>query len=168
MICSVGPFVRISPSEISIADLSAWRQIHRIGSDFRKNPAWYQGQSPFQYDDNTCGVFNLNNPKKASARRKLFLTANVRSIVIEWEPQVIQLVNLTVQKMKTDLIEDGECDIMKWWTLQAADVAAGLAFGGGFSNVAQGKVRTCTKTVTVSYRANVRLQIAENPDDRRH
>lgn len=85
-------------------------------------------------------MFNLFDPKKASARRKLFLTANVRSIVTEWEPQVVQLVNLTMQKMKRDLTEKGECDVMKWWTLQTADVAAELAFGGGFSNVAQGKV----------------------------
>lgn len=133
--------MRVSPSEIAIADFSAWRQIHRVGSDFRKNPAWYQGQSPFQYDDHTCGVFGLVDPKVASTRRRLFQTAGTRKIISEWEPQVVQLVNSTIQKMKQALESSGKCDVMKWWTLQAADVSAELAFGNGFSNVATGKVR---------------------------
>lgn len=144
--------MRISPSEIAIADFPACRQIHRVGSDFRKNAAWYQGQSPQQYDDQTCGVFGLVDPKAASLRRRLFLTAGTRKIVSEWEPEVVQLVNLTIQKMKQDLETHGKCDAMKWWTLQAADVSAELAFGDDFSNVANGKVcvtKSCISIIPV-------------------
>jgi len=126
--------VRISPTEIAVADIDAWRQIHRVGSDFRKNPKWYQGQSPVQYDDNTVGVFGLNDPKKASARRKLFQTAGTKKIVAEWEPQVIQLVDLTIERIKRDL-KAGQCDVMKWWTLMTSDVLGDLAFGESFDNV---------------------------------
>jgi len=35
-----GPFVRISPTEIAISDLDAFKRIHRIGDGFPK-PDWY-------------------------------------------------------------------------------------------------------------------------------
>jgi len=141
---SSGPFVRISPTEIAIADIEAWRQIHRVGSDFRKNPKWYQAQAPSQYDDNTCGVFGLNDPKKASARRQLFLRAGTRKIAAEWDPQIKQLVDLTVEKIKRDL-RTGQCDVMKWWTLMTADVVGDLAFGESFNNVKNEKVHSCRR-----------------------
>ena len=127
--------MRIAPTEIAVADIEAWRQIHRIGSDFKKNPKWYQGQSPIQTDDATCGVFGLVDPKKASARRKLFQQAGTKKIVAEWEPNIIQLTRLTIHKIRSDLESTGRCDVMKWWTFMATDVSAELAFGESFGTV---------------------------------
>ena len=36
-----GPYVRLSPTEIAVADPTAFSQIHRIGSGFVKTQ-WYQ------------------------------------------------------------------------------------------------------------------------------
>lgn len=139
MLTMAGPFVRIAPTEIAIADIDAWRQIHRVGSSFRKYAGFYQRMSPLQYNDETCGVFSICDPKKASARRRLFLTAGTKKIVSEWEPQVIELTQLVVRKIKQDL-KIGQCDVMKWWTLLASDVSGELAFGENFKGVESGKV----------------------------
>lgn len=96
-----GPYVRIAPSEISTSSIEAHRQIHRMGTEFIKAP-WYQGQSPTQYDDNTCGVFGLRNQKVAAARRKLFQQAGTKAAVLQWESVVVGLVRQTVEKIKRD------------------------------------------------------------------
>lgn len=36
-----GPFVRIAPTELSVADLPSFKTVHRVGSDFNKS-GWYQ------------------------------------------------------------------------------------------------------------------------------
>ncbi|KAF2687581.1 cytochrome P450 monooxygenase [Lentithecium fluviatile CBS 122367] len=116
-----GPYVRIAPSEVAIADLEAYRIIHRVGLDFNKAP-WYQGQVPSQYNDETCGVFGILNNKTASYRRRLFQTAGTRRIVAEREPQI-----------------HGFSDVMKWWTFMASDVTGSLAFGESFGNTRTGE-----------------------------
>lgn len=138
-----GPFVRIAPTEVAVADIDAWRQIHRVGSNFRKNPNFYQRMSPLAYDDETGGVFNICDPKKASTRRRLFLTAGTKKIVNEWEPQIVELTQLAVQKIKQDL-KSGQSDVMKWWTLLASDVSGELAFGENFRGVENGEVGLST------------------------
>jgi cytochrome P450 len=131
-----GPYVRIAPHEVAIADIQAYHTIHRIGSDFNKGP-WYAKQVPCQYSDETSGVFNILSNKAASRRRRLFQAAGTRNIVAEWEPQVIELANLAVQRIQADL-EHGQCDIMKWWTFLASDVTGSLAFGEPFGNLKTG------------------------------
>lgn len=96
-----GPYVRIAPGEISTSSIEAHRQIHRMGTEFIKAP-WYQGQSPTQYDDNTCGVFGLRNQKVAAARRKLFQQAGTKAAVLQWESVVVGLVTQAVEKIKRD------------------------------------------------------------------
>lgn len=96
-----GPYVRIGPSEISTTSIEAYRQIHRIGTEFIKGP-WYQNQSPTQYDDNTCGVFGLRNQKVAAARRRLFQQAGTKAAVLQWEPVVVGFAKLAVEKIKRD------------------------------------------------------------------
>lgn len=134
-----GPFVRVAPNEVAVADIEAWRRIHRIGSEFNKGP-WYQGQSPVQYNDETCGVFNIRNNKTASQRRRLFQTAGTKKVVAEWEPRVVALVDLTVTKIKQEIQSHGKSDIMKWWTFMTSDVLGDLAFGESFDNVANAQV----------------------------
>ncbi|KAJ4287556.1 hypothetical protein N0V90_012259 [Kalmusia sp. IMI 367209] len=116
----VGPYVRIAPHEVAIADIRAYRVIHRIGSDFNKGP-WYAKQVPSQQNDETSGVFGILNNKVASRRRRLFQAAGGKNIVAEWEPQVIELAALA------------------WWTFLASDVTGSLAFGEPFGNLKNGK-----------------------------
>ncbi|CAO2657984.1 Nn.00g072440.m01.CDS01 [Neocucurbitaria sp. VM-36] len=129
-VCS---YVRIGPQEVAIADIEAFRIIHRVGSDYSKGP-WYQGQAPSQTTDETSGVFNIASNKKAAHRRRLFQSAGTRKIVAEWEPQIVELANTAVEKIKRDLEKYGSSDIMKWWTFMASDVTGMLAFGESFNN----------------------------------
>ncbi|KAF2114292.1 cytochrome P450 [Lophiotrema nucula] len=133
-----GPYVRIAPREIAIADFDAFRTIHRIGSDFNKGP-WYQGQAPGQDSDDNSGVFCVLSNKAASHRRRRFQAAGTRKVVAEWEPQVVELVDLTVHRIQHDLQHRGESDVMKWWTFLASDVTGSLAFGEPFGNVQNGE-----------------------------
>ncbi|KAK4500352.1 hypothetical protein PRZ48_008541 [Zasmidium cellare] len=128
-----GPYVRIAPSEISTSSIEAHRQIHRIGTEFIKAP-WYQGQTPTQYDDNTCGVFGLRNQKVAAARRRLFQQAGTKAAVLQWKPVVTGLVKLAIGKIKRDASQ-GTADVAKWFSLLTSDVLSSLAFGEPFRMV---------------------------------
>ncbi|KAF2166629.1 hypothetical protein M409DRAFT_23262 [Zasmidium cellare ATCC 36951] len=128
-----GPYVRIAPSEISTSSIEAHRQIHRISTEFIKAP-WYQGQTPTQIDDNTCGVFGLRNQKVASARRRLFQQAGTKAAVVQWEPVVVGLVKAVIGKIKRDASQ-GTADVAKWFSLLTSDVLSSLAFGEPFRMV---------------------------------
>lgn len=126
----IGPFVRVAPQEVSISDLDSVRQIHRIGTPFRK-AAWYKKITQ-QPPDDQCTVFVIQDPRKASARRKLFQRSATRAAVQQWEPAVARLANLTVQKIKKDISAKGTADVAKWWSMMAADVLTSLAFGESY------------------------------------
>ncbi|KAG6106322.1 hypothetical protein E4U14_004684 [Claviceps sp. LM454 group G7] len=125
-----GPFVRVAPREVSISDLDSVRQIHRIGTPFRK-AAWYKKITQ-QPPDDQCTVFAIQDPRKASARRKLFQRSTTRAAVQQWEPVVARLANLTVQNIKRDISAKGTADVAKWWSMMAADVLTSLAFGESY------------------------------------
>lgn len=118
--------MRIAPSEISVADLNIARLIHKIGSPFRK-AVWYKELTQ-QFDDDHCTVFAIQDPRKASARRKLFQRAATRVSVQQWEPVISQIAKQAVRKIKRDA-ERGSADIAKWWSMMTADVLSSLAFG---------------------------------------
>lgn len=141
---NVGPFVRIAPNEVAVADIDASKQIHRIGSNFRKNPAFYQAMGSDQLDDNTCGVFMLWDPKIASSRRRLFQQAGTKKNIADWEPQVIELTRMLTQKIRADLEENGRCNIMKWFSFLASDVMGELCFGHSFHSIKNGTVSFLT------------------------
>lgn len=131
--------MRIAPDELDICDVDAVHEIHRVGTAFRKAP-WYHKLSPKQADDDSGGVFTIRDPKKASARRKLFLHAGSKAMIHEWEDEVSKLVRLTVSKIKRDLKIHGRVDLMKWWGFMTADVMGMFAFGESFRMVETEKV----------------------------
>ncbi|KAG6037782.1 hypothetical protein E4U41_004737 [Claviceps citrina] len=122
-----GPVVRIAPREISISDPDAVRQIHKIGSPFRK-ATWYKELTQ-QRDDDSCSVFAVQDPRRASARRKLFQRSATRAAVRQWEPIVARLAEQTVGKIKRDVVAGGTADVARWWSMMTADVLTWLAFG---------------------------------------
>ncbi|KAL4939190.1 hypothetical protein BDV06DRAFT_225271 [Aspergillus oleicola] len=126
-----GHIVRISPTEISISSLPEFKEIHRVGSPFLKSK-WYEefvmGETP--------GVFNMRDSKQHAARRRLFARAFSKTVLRrEWEGVVRLKVQKAVERMKGDMTRpdgDGKCDILKWWTFLATDVAGHLMFGDDF------------------------------------
>ena len=129
-----GPVVRIGPREIAIADPEAHKQIHKIGTHFTKYAGFYQGQTPYQLDDETCGVFGVVDFKKAAYRRKHFQQAGTKAAVLLWEPQIVKTVEQTVSKIKRDALA-GRADLLKWWLMMTTDIAGELAFGEPFEMV---------------------------------
>ncbi|KAL4948459.1 cytochrome P450 [Aspergillus filifer] len=136
-----GPIVRIAPTEVSIFSLPEFKEIHRVGSPFLKSK-WYED---FVMGD-TVGVFNMRDPKQHAKRRRFFARAFSKSVLrSEWEGVVREKVRRVVARMKGEMIQrygngdgEGRCDVLKWWTFLATDVAGHLMFGEDFGMVELG------------------------------
>ncbi|KAL1891312.1 hypothetical protein Sste5346_007772 [Sporothrix stenoceras] len=130
-----GPVVRIAPDEVAVADPEGVAQIHRIGSGFLKGP-WYAGIN----NAPELGIFAMVNPKDHSQRRRLFAKAfSNTSLRQNWEPTIHEKVKLAVSKIKDDIQQKKEADMLKWWTLMATDLMANLSFGESFHMLEQGE-----------------------------
>jgi len=131
-----GPVVRISPSEVAIADPEAFTQIHRVGSKFMKS-IWYQQLANFP----KAGVFTMLDSKEHGPRRRLLSRPFSRTHLVEhWERIVKDKVKLCVSKIKRDALE-GNAELFNWWMLLASDVSAHLAFGESFRMLETEEVR---------------------------
>ncbi|KAF2804136.1 cytochrome P450 monooxygenase-like protein [Mytilinidion resinicola] len=129
-----GPVVRISPTEVAIADLEAFKEIHRVGSHYLKS-AWYGKLANFL----VLGVFTMIDPKDHSQRRKLLMRPFSRTQLLEhWDQTVKETAALCVKKIKEKALR-GQADVFNWWMLLASDVSAHLAFGESFKMVEGGK-----------------------------
>jgi len=67
-----GPMVCISPDEVAVADLAAFRIIHNMKDGFPKGD-WYVKITVFLIDENLAGMFNMRDPKSHEERRRLSL-----------------------------------------------------------------------------------------------
>ncbi|KAL2860830.1 cytochrome P450 [Aspergillus lucknowensis] len=130
-----GPIVRIAPTEVSIASLLEVKEIHRAGSPFLKSK-WYE---EFVMSG-VPGVFSMSDPRQHAERRRLFARAFSKSeLRRNWEAVVREKVRFAVGRMKGEIAMNGgqgdgrgRCDILKWWTFLATDVAGHLMFGEDF------------------------------------
>jgi len=126
-----GPYVRISPDEISVSDMASIKHIHRVGSDFRKSP-WYQkfNESPHP------GIFSMTDSKQHSARRRLFAQNFSKTSLMQFEAQVRSKVVTAISKISRDM-QEGNADLLKWFTFMATDVIGQLSFGTSFNMLEQ-------------------------------
>jgi cytochrome P450 len=130
-----GPIVRLSPTEVGVADLDAFKEIHKIGTKYMKSE-WYLRLANFP----KAGVFTMLDPREHGPRRKLLSRSFSRSYLVEnWEPIVRQKALLAVSKIKTDAVQS-TADVYNWWMLLASDVSAHLAFGESFRMLETGHV----------------------------
>lgn len=128
--------VRISPTEVAVADAEAFKAIHAVGSGFNKSP-WYT-----QLDDKPSpGLFTMNDPKKHAQRRKLFARPFSKSeLRRNWEGFIKTKAALAVNSMWREAQTNGKVDALKWWTFLATDVIGTLSFGEGFGMLELGEV----------------------------
>lgn len=118
-----------------MADLDAFKEIHRIGTKYMKSE-WYLRLANFP----KAGVFTMLDAREHSTRRKLLSRSFSRSYLVEnWEPKVREKVVLAVKKIRADAME-GTADVYNWWMLLASDVSAHLAFGESFGMLETGHV----------------------------
>ncbi|PVI03729.1 cytochrome P450 [Periconia macrospinosa] len=130
-----GPIVRISPTEVAVADLSAFKEIHRIGTKYLKS-TWYEDLANFPKK----GIFTMRDPKEYGARRKLLAASFSKTyLMTHWESEVRSKAHLCVSKIKDDAIRKGTADVYNWWMLLASDVTAHLSFGESFGMLEAGK-----------------------------
>ena len=144
-----GPMVRLSPTEVAVADLNAFKEIHKIGTKFLKSE-WYQQLANFP----KAGIFTMIDPREHGPRRKLLSRSFSRSYLLEhWESAVRDKVELAVSQIKKDATMD-VADVYHWWMLLASDVTTHLAFGESFDMLQTGQVHhfhslntSCTDTI---------------------
>ncbi|CAI6332173.1 unnamed protein product [Periconia digitata] len=130
-----GPIVRLSPDEVAVADLNAFKEIHKIGSGFLKS-TWYERLANFPKK----GMFTMIDPKEYASRRKLLSGSFSKSyLMTHWESTIREKVNLCVSKIKDSATQNGTADVYNWWMLLASDVTAHLAFGESFGMLEAGK-----------------------------
>ncbi|EFQ36259.1 cytochrome P450 [Colletotrichum graminicola] len=129
-----GPVVRISPTEVAVADPEGFVAIHKIGAGFLKGP-WYESiNSPAE-----PGIFAMVNPKQHAKRRRLFARAfTSASLRRNWDLVVRTKAERAVERIKADAL-NGTADLVKWWTLMTTDVIAHLSFGESFDMLELGQ-----------------------------
>lgn len=141
-----GPIVRISPTEVAVADVDAFREIHKIGTKYLKSQ-WYQQLANFP----KAGVFTMIDPREHGLRRKLLSRSFSRSYLLEhWEPTVREKVELCIAQIKKNATTD-VADVYHWWMLLASDVTAHLAFGESFNMLQTGQVQSSLQSILTSY-----------------
>ena len=130
-----GPIVRLSPTEVGVADLDAFKEIHKIGTKYMKSE-WYLRLANFP----KAGVFTMLDPHEHGPRRKLLSRSFSRTYLVEnWESVVREKALLAVTKIKADAMQS-TADVYNWWMLLASDVSAHLAFGESFGMLETGHV----------------------------
>ncbi|GKT47754.1 cytochrome P450 monooxygenase cypX [Colletotrichum spaethianum] len=140
-----GPFVRVSPNQIFVSDLEAFKKIHKVGSNFMKADSHHffgptePGQPPY-------GLFAMTDKADHSRRRKLlargFTTTSLRN---GWEVIVREKMMDAIEGMRRDAaIQGGEVDVRKWWVLMASDTISRLMFGVSFDGLKTGKLKLST------------------------
>ena len=135
-----GPVVRVQPDEVSVIDLDGSAIINKVGSGYVKAP-WYDMMVAME-----TGLFAEKDVKRHGARRRLLSHAFSRSnLQTQWLPEIKDKVFLAVSKIKAEA-EQGEADLLKWWTLMTQDVIAHLSFGESFHMIEQGKVRNMKRS----------------------
>lgn len=131
-----GPIVRLSPNEVGVADLDAFKEIHKIGSKYLKS-TWYERLANFPKK----GIFTMIDPKEYGSRRKLLSGSFSKSyLMTHWEDIIREKVHLCVSKIKNDAVAKGSADVYKWYMLLASDVTTHLAFGEPFGMLEAGRV----------------------------
>lgn len=143
-----GPYVRLTPTEVSTSDPNSFSQIHRIGSGFLKSQ-WYLDMVILPRP----AVFTMKDPKDHARRRKLLARAFSKSELRQHcEAIVMEKVKLAVSKMR-DEASAGVADALKWWTLMATDVSVHLMFGESFHMIEKGRVRDAYESWRLIYLA---------------
>lgn len=136
-----GPVVRLSPQEVAVSDIAAYREVHRIGSGFVKAP-WYDTSTPGLESN----VFSMTNVPEHAARRRLLARPFSRSsLLTNFQSLVTERSRLAVAKIKEEAAK-GPCDAMKWWTLMTLDVIMEVAFGENGGLLEAGEVRMKCKS----------------------
>ena len=108
----VGSVVRISPWEVSLADVSAARTIYKVGGPYLKSD-WYfnfTGSNKFR------NIFVMTDSKQHGNHRRLIAHNFSEKWIRNMEPFIAKNVRLTIDKMAIEATSKGYFDVFKWFT----------------------------------------------------
>lgn len=133
-----GPIVRISPNEVTVFDVEAFRQIHAVSGGYTKSD-FYTKLTNFPVHS----VFTLRDAKAHGVRRRLFAKGFSKSHVKEYFEDIVrERISLAVDKIVEEGANNGgKTDVFKWWSLMGADIVGCLGFGESFGLLELGAVR---------------------------
>ena len=106
-----GPIVRISPTEVSLADLQAARTIYKVGGSYLKSE-WYDG---FTGNMKERSLFTMTDPKQHGQHRRLTAFNFSEKWVANMEPYISKNVKLAIDRMAEDSKKHGYFDCFKWF-----------------------------------------------------
>ena len=152
---ATGPIVRISPHELSVADISASRAIYKVGGSFLKSE-WYNA---FTANQKVHNLFSMTDSYQHGHHRRLLAHNYSERWVSNLEPYIQRNVKLAISRMADEARERGFCDVFKWFTFmvsiatpqadanptnvtKATDVIGEASFGESFRMLETGKVRS--------------------------
>ncbi|PSN59195.1 cytochrome protein [Corynespora cassiicola Philippines] len=130
-----GPVVRISPSEVSIAELSAVKTIYKVGSPYVKS-SWY---AFFTGDQEQLNLLTHTDPHAHSVLRRLVAYNFSEKWIKNLEPFISNNVKLAISRIADDVQTNGYSDVFKWFTFMATDVIGEASFGKSFHMLDTGK-----------------------------
>ncbi|RAO67556.1 uncharacterized protein BHQ10_003568 [Talaromyces amestolkiae] len=129
-----GPVVRIGPNELDFSDVSAAREIHKVGAGYLKSN-WYR-KLGYQGSET---LFSTTNPRFHAERRRLLSGPISEQNLLKMEPIINQRIYMTIARIEEEIEKTGAADIFKWWTFMATDVIGELSFGESFRMLELGK-----------------------------
>ncbi|PPQ70397.1 hypothetical protein CVT24_013135 [Panaeolus cyanescens] len=147
-----GPFVRIAPNHVSIADPDALGIVYAHGNGALKSD-FYDA-----FVSITRGVFNTRDRNDHARKRKIISHIFSQKSVVEFEPQIRLYVSQLIQQwdrlydraLKGESGPEGEggwrgqggrlwLDCLPWANYLAFDIVGDLAFGAPFGMIAAAK-----------------------------
>lgn len=106
-----GPIVRLSPDEVSVADVQAAKTIYRVGGPYLKT-SWYKaftGVGPYG------SLFTLTNREVHNDNRKLQSHHFSEKWIKSMEPFIAANVQRAIGRMREDVERKGWSDIFQWF-----------------------------------------------------
>ncbi|KAK6540600.1 hypothetical protein TWF694_007995 [Orbilia ellipsospora] len=121
-----GPFVRVAPNEISVADIQSVNRIHDLNDIFPKAKIYETMGAGL--DSITVKTDHEAYKRRRRAIGNVFSNSNLNIL----EPVVRKHVVTCVQKVKREITLGRTPDLLKWVHFMSADIIGELSFGKDF------------------------------------
>ena len=127
--------VRIGPTEVSISDPSATREIYSVKESYRKTP-FYTNFVP----QRVTNIFSTTDPDLHRRYRRLLSSPmSETSLHNVYYAAVEANANLTIWRIREEMESRGVADVFKWWLFMTTDIIGELSFGESFRMLEQKK-----------------------------
>ncbi|EXJ65327.1 hypothetical protein A1O7_01668 [Cladophialophora yegresii CBS 114405] len=131
-----GPWVRVSPNEISTSDSKAITAIYGVNSEFTKTE-FYQYQLRGMTDAKP-ELFTMADRKAHAKRRRELAHLFSMSTITEYEDIIQRNVRECLDLISAEGKEGKASNLYDWWHYLSMDITCELCFGMGFDMLHKG------------------------------